>query len=100
VVVTEQHMLYLKPDRKLKNVCKLIAWFSFGALEQVKRNLDNPDSVTFIWRSTESEEDDDKPVYRLMMQNASECVNLIVKSLKKQGMQVHKNYEKKQKPVT
>ena len=35
-----------------------------------------------------------------MMQNASECVNLIVKSLKKHGMQVHKNYEKKQKPAT
>ena len=31
------------------------------------------------------------------MQNANECVNLIVKSLKKQGLQVVKNYEKKEK---
>ena len=31
------------------------------------------------------------------MQNANECVNLIVKHLKKQGMIVNKNYEKKRK---
>lgn len=33
----------------------------------------------------------------MVMQNANECVNLIVKLLKKQGMQVNKNYEKKKK---
>lgn len=32
-----------------------------------------------------------------MMQNANECVNLIVKHLKKQGLIVNKNYEKKRK---
>ena len=31
------------------------------------------------------------------MQNANECVNLIVKALKKQSILVHKNYEKKQR---
>jgi hypothetical protein len=31
------------------------------------------------------------------MQNANECVNLIVKQLKRQGMLVNKNYEKKRK---
>lgn len=31
------------------------------------------------------------------MQNANECVNLIVRHLKKQGLIVNKNYEKKQK---
>lgn len=31
------------------------------------------------------------------MQNANECVNLIVKHLKRQGLIVNKNYEKKRK---
>jgi hypothetical protein len=89
-------LLYLKSDEKLKNVSKLVGWFSLGALEQIKRNLDNPDSITFLWRSPTGEEED-KAEYRLIMQNANECVNLIVKSLKKQGLQVVKNYEKKQR---
>ncbi len=78
VVTDTGFVLYLKPDKKLKNISKLVGWFSLPALEQIKRNLDNPDSVTFIWRS-EDAEDDEKPVYRLLMQNANECVNLIVK---------------------
>jgi hypothetical protein len=51
-VVTESMVLYLEPHEKLKNVSLLRGWFSIGALEQVKRNLDNPDSVKFIWRET------------------------------------------------
>jgi hypothetical protein len=31
------------------------------------------------------------------MQNANECVNIIVKALKMQGMEIVKNYDKKQK---
>ena len=31
------------------------------------------------------------------MQNANECVNFIVKHLKRQGLVVNKNYEKKRK---
>lgn len=31
------------------------------------------------------------------MQNANECLNLIVKHLKRQGLIVNKNYEKKRK---
>jgi len=56
--VTDQILLYLKPDEKVKNVSKLIGWFSLGALEQIKRNLDNPDSITFIWRSVTGKEED------------------------------------------
>ena len=33
----------------------------------------------------------------MIMQNSNECVNLIVKHLKKQGLIVNKNYEKKRK---
>jgi hypothetical protein len=58
-VVSDQLLLYLEPDQKIKNVSKLIGWFTLSALEQIKRNLDNPDSITFIWRK--EEESDSEP---------------------------------------
>lgn len=33
----------------------------------------------------------------MIMQNANECVNMVVKNLKKQGLIVDKKYEKKRK---
>jgi hypothetical protein len=93
-VVTESVLLYLEPDHKIKNVARLIAWFTLPALEQIKRNLDNPDSISFIWRKVD---DYDALEFKMIMQNANECVNLIVKHLKKQGLIVNKNYEKKRK---
>ena len=93
-VVTEQVLLYLEPDHKIKNVARLVAWFTLPALEQIKRNLDNPDSISFIWRKID---DLDSLEFKMIMQNANECVNLVVKQLKKQGLQVNKNYEKKRK---
>jgi hypothetical protein len=94
-IVTESVLLYLEPDNKIKNVARLAAWFTLPALEQIKRNLDNPDSISFIWRRV-----DDSPEaleFKMIMQNANECVNLIVKHLKKQGLIVNKNYEKRRK---
>lgn len=93
-VVTESVLLYLEPDHKIKNVARLVAWFTLPALEQIKRNLDNPDSISFIWRKVD---DFDALEFKMIMQNANECVNLIVKHLKKQGLIVNKNYEKKRK---
>ena len=58
-MVSDQLLLYLEPDQKIKNVSKLIGWFTLSALEQIKRNLDNPDSITFIWRK--EEESDSEP---------------------------------------
>lgn len=79
-VVTESVLLYLEPDHKIKNVARLVAWFTLPALEQIKRNLDNPDSISFIWRKVD---DYDALEFKMIMQNANECVNLIVKHLKK-----------------
>lgn len=75
---------------KMKNISKLVGWFTLASLESIKRNLDNPDCLTFIWRESDQE-------FKLIMQNANECVNLIVKRLKAKGMGVHKNYEKVKK---
>jgi hypothetical protein len=35
--------------------------------------------------------------FKMIMQNANECVNLVVKHLKRQGLVVNKIYEKKRK---
>jgi len=53
IVVTESILLYLEPDHKIKNVARLIAWFTLPSLEQVKRNMENLDSISFIWRKLE-----------------------------------------------
>jgi hypothetical protein len=92
--VTESVLLYLEPDHKIKNVARLVAWFTLPALEQIRRNLDNPDSIAFIWRKLE---DADALEFKMLMQNANECVNLLVKHLKRHGLAVNKNYEKKRK---
>jgi hypothetical protein len=52
-VVTESILLYLEADHKIKNVARLIAWFTLPSLEQIKRNMDNTDHVSFIWRKLE-----------------------------------------------
>ena len=84
----------LEPDHKIKNVARLVAWATLPSLEQIKRNLDFPDSITFVWRKI-----DEKDPWQLsvIMQNANECLNFIVRHLKRQGLIVNKNYEKKRK---
>lgn len=52
-VVTESILLYLEADHKIKNVARLIAWFTLPSLEQIKRNMDNTDQISFIFRKLE-----------------------------------------------
>jgi hypothetical protein len=80
-VVTDSVLLYLEPDHNFKNVARLIAWFTLPSLEQIKRNLERPDSVSFIWRKTEDM--DHQLEFKMIMSNANECINLIVKQLKR-----------------
>lgn len=39
LVVTEQFLLMLKTDTKIKNVAKLLAWASLPSLEKIKHSL-------------------------------------------------------------
>ncbi len=96
IVVSDstQVLLLLEPDHKLKNVSRLLGWFTLPALERIQRNLDNPDSISLVWRS-DGEEAGTQQQFKLIMQNANDCVNMIVKALKKQGANVNKNYQKK-----
>lgn len=89
-VVSESMLLFLEPDTKLKNVSKMTGWFSLTAIQEIKRNLDNPDSISFRFAGDDTE-------FSLIMQNANECVNMIVKQIKRGGLSVHKKYEKKKK---
>ena len=80
-VVTESLLLYLEPDHKIKNVARLIAWFTLPALEQIKRNMDNPDSISFIWRKIE-DTGDHQLEFKMIMKNSQECLTTIMKHLK------------------
>ena len=93
VVVSEQVFLALEPDQKIKNVAKLIAYATLPSLEAIKRNLDNSDKITFIWRKVNGGEE--QWILSVVMQNVNECVNQIVKLLKGRGFTINKNYEKK-----
>jgi hypothetical protein len=93
-VVTDNVFLLLEPDHKVKNVARLVAWATLPSLEQIKRHVNRPDSVTFIWRNID---DRRQWVLSLQMQNAHECITMIVKHLKKSGLVVNKGYEKKPK---
>jgi len=47
IVVTDSVFLVLEPDHKVKNVARLISWATLPSLEQLRRNLDNSDYLTF-----------------------------------------------------
>lgn len=95
-VVTESILLYLEPDHKIKNVARLIAWFTLPTLEQIRRNMDSPNSIAFIWRKLE-DSGEHQLEFKMLMQNSSDCIAMIVKYLKGQGLSVNKGYEKKRK---
>jgi hypothetical protein len=96
-VVTESILLYLEPDHKIKNVARLIAWFTLPTLEQIKRNMDSPNSISFIWRRLEDASDQHQLEFKLQMQNSQDCIAMVVKHLKAMGITVNKGYEKKRK---
>jgi hypothetical protein len=39
LVVTENHIIMLKTDSKIKNVAKLLAWASLPAIERINHSL-------------------------------------------------------------
>ena len=49
-IVTESVLLYLEPDNKIKNVARLTGWFTLPSLEQIKRSVEQPDSLMFVYR--------------------------------------------------
>lgn len=96
LVVTPNQILVFRTDTRSKNVGKLHAWATLHAIEKLKQGLDDPEQVTIQMRQSDPEK---TPwVLSLRMRNfSSECVNLIIKLLKDEGMQSNKGFEQKRK---
>lgn len=95
LVVSENALLVLKTDSKIKNVAKLLAWASLPALEKIEHSLEANDQIMLQWRATEGQ----KPwiLKVLMNYNSNECISLIVRHLKRVGVQVDKQFARKRK---
>jgi hypothetical protein len=93
LVVTPTALLMLKTDTKIKNVAKLQAWGTLAALQKINHSLTANDQITMYWRRVEGR----KPwvLTVLMNQNSNECISFITKNLKKSGITIKKEYEKK-----
>lgn len=95
IVISESVFLVLEPDQKMKGIGKLVSWGTLPTIDNIKRNLDNPDFLTISWRKVDFKEPWILSI--LLPNNAGDCVNLILKHLKKQGLNIDKKYEKKKK---
>jgi hypothetical protein len=95
IVISESVLLVLEPDKKMKGVGKLISWGTLPTIDNIKRNLDNPDFLTISWRKVDYK--DPWLLSILLPNNANDCMNLILKHLKRQGLIIEKKYEKTRK---
>lgn len=53
IVITENILLVLKPDSRIKNVGKLLSWATLPALEKIKHNLESDDHISLQWKPKE-----------------------------------------------
>ena len=95
IVISETVFLVLEPDSKMKGIGKLVSWGTLPTIDNIRRNLENPDFLTVSWRKVDEKEP--WVLNILLPNNANDCVNLILKHLKKQGLLIDKKYQKKKK---
>ena len=93
LVITENNLLMLKTDTKIKNVAKLLAWASLPAISKINHSLTANDQISIYFRKVDGR----KPwvLNILMNQNSNECISLIVKNLKRENVAIKKEFEKK-----
>lgn len=85
----------LEPEPKMKGIGKLVSWGTLPTIDNIKRSLDNPDFLRISWRKVDYKEPWSLSI--LLPNNANDCVNLILRHLKKQGLMIDKKYDKKKK---
>ena len=95
VVISESVFLMLEPEPKMKGIGKLVSWGTLPTIDNIKRSLDNPDFLRISWRKVDYKEPWNLSI--LLPNNANDCVNLILRHLKKQGLVIDKKYDKKKK---
>lgn len=57
IAVCENSFFLFEPDRKEKDMAKLLAVATLCSLEKISRNLDMPEFVTFCWRKLENQKE-------------------------------------------
>ena len=72
IVISETVFLLLEPESQMKGIGKLVSWGTLPTIDNIKRNLDNPDYLTISWRKV----DDKEPwvLNILLPNNANDCV--------------------------
>jgi hypothetical protein len=95
IVISETIFLVLEPEAQKKGIGKLVSWGTLPTIDNIKRNLENPDFLTISWRKVDQKEP--WVLNILLPNNANDCVTLILKHLKKQGLAIDKKYQKKKK---
>lgn len=80
IVISESIFLVLEPEVSKKGIGKLSSWGTLPTIDNIKRNLDNPDFLTISWRKVDQKEP--WVLNILLPNNANDCVNLILKHLK------------------
>ena len=94
-MVSQQVFLVIEPDSKMKGIGRLVSWGTLPTIDNIKRNMDNPDHLTISWRKVDYKE---PWILSVVMPNiADECVNLILGHLGRQGLVIDKRYEKRKK---
>jgi len=82
IVVSEQVLLVLEPEPKMKGIGKLMSWGTIPTIDNIKRNMDIPDQLTITWRKVDYREPWVHSIY--LPNNADDFVNLILGHLQKQ----------------
>ena len=81
VVISESVFLVIEPEIKQKGIGKLVSWGTLPTIDNIKRNLENPEFLTIIWRKVDYKEP--WVLNILLPNNANDFLNLIIKHLKK-----------------
>jgi hypothetical protein len=87
-VITQSAMLILEPQKQMRNMGLLLSWATLQSLDKLRRNLNRPDLVSFVWRHIEGKQ---PWVLNLLISKHEECINTIVSNMQNMGVGVEKN---------
>ena len=71
VVISESVFLLIEPEPNMKGIGKLVSWGTLPTIDNIRRNLDNPDYLTITWRKVDHK--DPWVLNILLPNNAHDC---------------------------
>lgn len=72
----------------------LLAWATLQSLDKLRRNLNRPELVSFIWRHVEGKQ---PWVLNLLIKNHEQCIGLLVTNMQNMGVGIEKNVKNQAK---